>query len=266
MQTVKKPATRTPPNGRYSAPALEKGLDILELLADEADGITQKQIAERLGRSVSEIFRMLETLEQRGYVYRKRPEDLYYLTLRLFELSHRQAPTKQLLRAALPVMRRLAAVVLQSCHLAVHHQRQIMIVAQEESPEAMGFRVRMGGLFPLFQSASGRVLLAHQPEDVRARWLADLPAQVPKRAERRTVLDRLAAIDARGYEHCDSDFINGMADVSYAILDHSGAAVAALTVPILAPLHGGADVEAVRAALAEAAADISRQLGWSGDD
>lgn len=264
MPTDRVLTARPAGEARYSAPALEKGLDILELLAEQAEGITQKQIAERLGRSVSEIYRMLETLEQRGYVYRARPEDLYYLTLRLFELSHRQAPTKQLLRAALPAMRRLSATVLQSCHLAVHHQRQIMIVAQEESPEAMGFLVRMGGLFTLFQSASGRVLLAHQPEDVRARWLADLPAQVPKRDERQTVLDRIAAIDARGYEHCESDFINGMVDVSYPILDHSGAAVAALTVPILTPLHGGSDVEAVRAALADAAADVSRQLGWSG--
>ena len=47
---------------QYSAPALEKGLDILELLADSAPGLTQNQIATRLGRSASELFRMVEVL------------------------------------------------------------------------------------------------------------------------------------------------------------------------------------------------------------
>jgi len=40
---------RIPPNGRYSAPALAKGLDILELFASEADGLTTSEVARRLG-------------------------------------------------------------------------------------------------------------------------------------------------------------------------------------------------------------------------
>jgi DNA-binding CsgD family transcriptional regulator len=58
-------------NGRqpiYAAPALEKGLDILELLAKQAEGLTRREIAERLGRSVSEIFRMIEALTRRSYL------------------------------------------------------------------------------------------------------------------------------------------------------------------------------------------------------
>ena len=43
----------------YSAPALEKGLDILELLSKQEAGLTQSEISRALGRSVSEIFRML---------------------------------------------------------------------------------------------------------------------------------------------------------------------------------------------------------------
>jgi len=52
------------------APALEKGLDLLEALAGASRGLSQKQLAERVGRSVGEIFRMLVALERRGYVAR----------------------------------------------------------------------------------------------------------------------------------------------------------------------------------------------------
>ena len=53
---------------KYSAPALEKGLDILELLSRRSQSLTLSQIAAALGRSVNELFRMVQVLEARGYV------------------------------------------------------------------------------------------------------------------------------------------------------------------------------------------------------
>ena len=55
---------------RYRAPALDKGLDILELLAASSAGLTQAEIAKGLGRGPNEIYRMLDTLVRRGYVTR----------------------------------------------------------------------------------------------------------------------------------------------------------------------------------------------------
>ncbi|MCB1811910.1 MAG: helix-turn-helix domain-containing protein, partial [Candidatus Competibacteraceae bacterium] len=117
---------------RYSAPALEKGLQILELLADQESGLSQNQIAQQLGRSVNEIFRMLNCLEQFGYIYRQRPEDLYYLTLKLFELGHHQPPLKRLLMAAQQPMRKLVNQIRSSCHLTVLHNNQMMVVARQD--------------------------------------------------------------------------------------------------------------------------------------
>jgi DNA-binding IclR family transcriptional regulator len=41
--------------GPAAAPALDKGLDIIELLSRQQQGLTRPEIAQRLGRSVSEI-------------------------------------------------------------------------------------------------------------------------------------------------------------------------------------------------------------------
>lgn len=73
---------------RYSAPALEKGLDVLELLAAEPHGLNLQEIARRLKRTSNELFRMLDVLVRRGYRVRQ-PDSAYVLTLRLFELAHR---------------------------------------------------------------------------------------------------------------------------------------------------------------------------------
>ena len=49
-------------SNNYSAPALDKGLDILELLSNSENGLTQAQIANKLNKSVNEIYRMISTL------------------------------------------------------------------------------------------------------------------------------------------------------------------------------------------------------------
>ncbi|MFX3701694.1 helix-turn-helix domain-containing protein, partial [Streptococcus suis] len=59
MESVKKT--------EYRAPALEKGLDILELLAQQDEPLTKKQIAESLDRSINEIFRMLSVLVEKQF-------------------------------------------------------------------------------------------------------------------------------------------------------------------------------------------------------
>nr|WP_321509935.1 helix-turn-helix domain-containing protein [uncultured Celeribacter sp.] len=81
---------------KYRAPALPKGLDILELLASEAEGRTQAETAKTLGRTTSEIFRMLMVLRDRSYVEPSEDDDRYYLTTRMFELAHRHPPVRRL--------------------------------------------------------------------------------------------------------------------------------------------------------------------------
>src|SRR6201984_3821544 len=77
---------------RYAAPALEKGLDILELLASVSEALTHSEIASRLGRTLTEVFRMLVCLEERGYISRNGPDERYQLTLKLFEIVHQHPP------------------------------------------------------------------------------------------------------------------------------------------------------------------------------
>ena len=72
---------------KYATPALDKGLEILELLARSSRGLTLNEMSKAMGRTVSEIFRMVFTLEQRGYIASD-DTDRYSLSLKMFELSH----------------------------------------------------------------------------------------------------------------------------------------------------------------------------------
>ena len=96
MKLRKTPATKLVrgTGARYAAPALEKGLDVIELLARETDGLTLNEIARLLDRTSSELFRMVNALCRRGYIGQH--DDRYVLTLKLFELAHRHKPIKSL--------------------------------------------------------------------------------------------------------------------------------------------------------------------------
>src|SRR3546814_10175017 len=92
----------------YSAPALEKGLDILELLAAVGTPLTTRQVAERLGRSKNEIFRMVHVLIERDYIAREPGSEGLALTNKLFSLGMQTPPARDLVTVAAPVVERLA--------------------------------------------------------------------------------------------------------------------------------------------------------------
>ena len=92
----------------YAAPALSKGLDVLELLGERGIPLTMKEVADGLGQSKSEIFRMLITLQERDYIARDPGTDAYSLTDRLFKLGLQTPKVRDLLAAAMPEMVRLA--------------------------------------------------------------------------------------------------------------------------------------------------------------
>ncbi len=79
----------------YAAPALEKGLDILEVLCRSERPLSQKEIAQILGRSVGEIYRMVACLVGRNHVTLA-DENSYAITTKLFELAHVNPPTHRL--------------------------------------------------------------------------------------------------------------------------------------------------------------------------
>ena len=136
-----------PDGPEYAVPALEKGLDIIELLADQRGGLSQTQIADATGRSVGQIFRVLGVLERRGYVARDRQSGLYSFSMMTFDLAHRHPPLRGLLGVATTPMRELAELVQQSCNLSVLDAGRVRVIAQVESPADFGYRVRVGALF-----------------------------------------------------------------------------------------------------------------------
>lgn len=216
---------------RYRAPALDKGLDILELLAEIDGGLTQAEISKSLGRTPNELYRMLDRLQKRGYVTRI-DGDRFALTLKMFGLAQLHAPTRRLVSYGTPLMRELAANTRQAVHLAVFDRGQVVVIAQQEAPAYWGISVRVGSHISLFDTGSGHVLLAFNAPERREMMISEnqLDAGKPVPA---ALAERFNRIREQGYESMPSAQTAGVFNLSAPILAGDGNAIAALTVPYI---------------------------------
>jgi DNA-binding IclR family transcriptional regulator len=262
-------ATVAEAEGRaYSAPALEKGLDILEALCRSEHPLSQKEIAQRLGRTVGEIYRMVACLVNRDYVTLV-DENTYGITTKLFELAHINPPTHRLLFEATPIMQRLAGELDQSCHLTVYGQGKQVVLFKVDTPSGMGFAVRAGAELDVLISASGRVLLAFQDEETRKLRIEESLRRCPEQADPQ-IERTLDSIRTAGYESIPSVQVRGLYAVSFPILDAQGRAIAALTVPYAERLDQiqRKSIPEVTEALGSAARTLSTRIGgrvsWRG--
>jgi len=245
----------------YRVPALEKGLEVLECLANQGRPMTQSQLARALGRGPNELFRTLMTLDRCGYIRRDPVSGAYSLTLRLYELSHTHSPFEELVRAAARPMRQLADELQESPHLSVIHHGRLLVLAQEESAALVRISIAVGGTFPLLHTVSGRLLLAYlEPEqledtlrlvDEYATWTAD---------QRADLRDRLARIRAQRFEYAYSETNQGVHDLAVLVGSDTSRIRAALTIPALSR-QPDLFVEAMLPTLRRCAGAIGRAAG-----
>jgi len=250
-------------NDRYRAPALDKGLDILELLAAVDGGLTQAEIAKRLDRSPNEFYRMLDRLVKRGYVTRI-DGDRFSLTLKLFGLAQLHAPVRRLVSFAIPLMRELAETSRQANQLVVFDRGNPVVIAQQEAPGYWGISIRVGSRISLFETGSGHALLAFRSPQERMRMIAENVGSGGEDGRATPeFLARLDLIRSRGYEMMPSAQTAGVINLSAPVLGADGTAIAALTVPYITLINAPAapDISTSIQLLMEATKTLSDMAG-----
>jgi DNA-binding IclR family transcriptional regulator len=232
----------------YSAPALEKGLDILECLAASDEPMTTRALADNLGRSKNEIFRMVHVLVRRGYLTRMPGSEGLRLSGKLFGLGMRTPDSRALVPAAIPEMESFSEATGLSANLVVLHSGETVVAAATAGKSNAGITLGLGYGKKALEARSGLAILAFQTGAVGERLLREALAAVggtmPADAE-----EQLATIRQQGSLVVASRDILGVNDVICPVLDARGTALASLLVPCLTLRTNPIDLEAVRAAL-----------------
>lgn len=244
----------------YGAPALEKGLDVIELLAGLSYGVTQSEIAQLLGRSLQEVYRVVVVLERRGYIQRRPGEEGFFLSYRLHGVANRYPPIRRLLDIAKPALYSASFDAYQAMHISVLDHIAMRVVAQVDSPTPLGFRLRVGTQNPAASTASGRLLIAFQPPPLKT-WVLDEIERLTPKIDMVALRRRIATLHTLGYEIIANEGLQGITDVSFPILDADGNALAVLTMPYLSSTMERVSLDAASRLQFRAARQITELLG-----
>jgi len=244
----------------YSVPALDKALDILELMSGLSQPVTPSQIALQVGRSLQEVYRIVLVLEGRGYIIRPPGNEALVLSTQLFGLATRFPPFRRLVDVAQPIIHDLAVNSGEAVHIAALDGLRMCIIAQVDSPQPIGVRLRVGVHSPAILGSSGRTLIAFQPELVREWYLRQAATHLDEK-ELNYGRERIKKIIENGCEIVEGRLLPGIIDISFPILDGAGNTLATVTVPYLGTYGTPKPMHVVAKMLHEAADSISRTMG-----
>lgn len=241
----------------YNAPAVDKALDVLELLGDSSQGMSLTGIADALGRSKQELFRVLVCLQERGYLVRDEGQ-CYRLSTKLFEIGSQHASTQMLIAHAMPHMERLARQLRESCHLNIVVQNRMLVVARAEGDADVMLAVRIGATFDLHRRVSGLVGMSMLPEHRRRDYWKQSgePASRIKAHEA-----HLSEIRERGFADEDSPIVIGVKDCATPVLGSGASLIGVLCVSHLCRKDEAVDHSDIVQSVVQCARDISAEFG-----
>jgi DNA-binding IclR family transcriptional regulator len=250
---------------KYHAPALDKGLDIMEFLSWNAVPQSQSEIATGLARSPNEIYRMLICLVERGYIHKDNVSNKYSLTLKLYHLSHRHSPVDALRKAAAYQMQLLSEQTEQSCHLSILHTGKVMVISQSLSPRPISLSIQEGNLFSISRTTSGRIILSMLEEEERTRLLlADEFYIKLNQTKQNRLLKEIKLIKTQGYLIRESETTRGVTDYAVPIGTSEMGILGSLAVATLSSQHPEkASNEKIIEKIKYAVQSIYRELGIS---
>lgn len=212
------------------APALEKGVAILEAIAREP-GISFTGIQERLGMPKSSTHHLISTMCKLSLI-KRRPSGGYGLGLKLLELASIANESHDLQREAMPLLREFAQRVQLTCHLGVLEHCEAVYLARVEGARDIVVKSHVGQRFPVNCSALGKCLIAWLAPDLLGDVIAKLtfaermPKTVTNAADFRV---QLADVRRRGWALDDEEQAPNCRCIAAPIRNRDGVVVAAIS-------------------------------------
>jgi IclR family acetate operon transcriptional repressor len=252
----------------YTIASLDAALKVLETLAagnGDWQGVTE--ICRKVGMTKNRVFRILSTLQARGYVEQDSATQAYRLGLELFHLGHRARSQLDVHQIAQPYLTHLAQATQEVAHLLVRRGLRAVCIAHRESDRRLLVSDRIGEPIPLHIGASPKILLAYLPPDERDAILNQLDFQ-SFTAKTITSPDQfrreLESIAAAGYTVDQGDYEDDVCAAGAPVFDQSGQVIAGVSVTLPITRYNEEMETFIVEEVVRTARMISQEMGYIG--
>lgn len=199
---------------KYSAPAVERALDILEIMAKSDKSFTVTEMASLLDISVNSAFRIFNELMSKGYVVKNSADSSYDLTPKLYFLGSSIKNRVSYIEVAQPFMRNISEFTSETVILSkFRRDYSTLILDQIESTEQIKFISTVGAIYNSYCSANGKALLSTLTDKELSNYLDNI--KLIKCASK-TITDRdlflkeIEKIRKNGVAYDEEEYIDGL--------------------------------------------------------
>lgn len=251
----------------YTIQSVSHALDILESFTRTEDELGVTELSKRLGLHKNNVFRLLATLEHRGYIEQNKTTESYRLGAKTLQLGAIFIEQRECRRQARPYLEALMGASGETAVVAVLRGDKVIFMDSVETGKTVRAVSRVGAMIPAHCTAVGKMMLAALPasELVRLYPEMNLPPLTGKSIKTRDLLlGELKKIAEQGLaferEEADPD----VRSIAAPIMDFSGKVVAAAG--IVAPAHRlleeGLEKGGIASLVQETGRAISAKMGF----
>jgi len=215
----------------YVIQAVDRALGILEAFDYQQEELGVTELAQRMSLHKNNVFRLLATLECRGFIEQDKKTGNYRLGVKTFEVATVFLHHFGLRRQARPVLEELVAKCNETAYLAVAEGPYVIYVLMHETSHTVRIFPRLGHRLPAYCTASGKIQLAYESHE----RLVQIFKQHPMRKQTENTITTLEALEGhlrgvarQGYALDDEELDYGVRCVAAPVRDYSHHVVAAV--------------------------------------
>lgn len=250
----------------YIIQAVSHALDLLEQFHGDVDELGVTELSKRLKLHKNNVFRLLATLESRGYIEQNKATENYRLGLKALELGQTFIKQMGLLRQAKPILEEMVEESNETSYVAIFKDNHIVYLDVVETNLTVRVVSRVGSRLPAYCTAAGKVHMAYMTEEELEELL---PVQDFSQHTATTITTvnnlkaELVKVREQGYAIDDEELDTGVRCVAAPIRDYTRRIVGAVSVsgPSMRFSDERIEKELIPLAL-RAGADLSTRLGY----
>ncbi len=250
----------------YIIQAVSHALDLLEQFHGDIDELGVTELSKRLKLHKNNVFRLLATLESRGYIEQNKATENYRLGLKALELGQTFIKQMGLLRQAKPILEQIVEESNETAYVAIYKEDHIVYLDVVETNLTVRVVSRVGSRLPAYCTASGKVHMAYMTDEELESSLANMKI-VPHTPTTITTPEEIAAemnkVREQGYAFDDEELDLGVRCIAAPIRDYTRRIVGAISIsgPTMRVSNARTESELVPLVL-KASAELSTRLGY----
>jgi IclR family KDG regulon transcriptional repressor len=216
----------------YVIQSVAHALDVLEQFSGETEEVGVTELSKRLKLHKNNVFRLLATLESRGYIEQNKATENYRLGIRCLQIGQTYVNQMGLLRQARPIMESVVKRCQETIYLSLLRRGVVVPLQSVEADRPVRIISLLGQALPLHCTAAGKVHLAFESEEEIKNTLPESLAKhtdntITKRAD---LIADLRAVADRGWALDSGEFLPDLRSIAVPIRDYTRTVVGSLAI------------------------------------